>query len=166
MGRILLLAITAAVLATGCQRAQTAPAGNAQSAASAPPSEASATPMTTTTTSSPKAEVTPPAGTDARTSKERVNSTVKPDPSPIIGSGGNDFALFTRTRGVLESDAQLKGTEIVITVKDGVITLTGQVSNDGQLQRALKLVKGVEGVKGAHSQLTIGAKRNPTASAN
>jgi hyperosmotically inducible protein len=47
----------------------------------------------------------------------------------------------------LASDQVVKGGALVVDVKSGVVTLTGQVENSKQKDRAAQLTKHVKGVK-------------------
>ena len=75
----------------------------------------------------------------------------------LAGFGGQ--ALFAATKPVtddiihdnviikLASDQVVKGGALTVDVKDGIVTITGQVENSKQKDRAAKLAKGVKGVK-------------------
>lgn len=54
------------------------------------------------------------------------------DPTPQIGSGGNDMYLFTKTHAALNADNKLKAEAIIISSNAGVVTLTGKVGNAAQ----------------------------------
>jgi len=77
-------------------------------------------------------------------------------PKPQIGSGGNDFYLFTQARGALNTDAGLKSANVVVDVKEGVVTLTGTVASAEQKSKAEQLVRSV-GSKTVKNQLRISA---------
>lgn len=81
-------------------------------------------------------------------------------PDHKIGSGGNDFYLFSKIRGQINEDAQLKNTNLVVNINDGVVTLTGTVANPEQKAQAEQLAHGVEGVKGIKNQLRISTGKN------
>lgn len=78
-------------------------------------------------------------------------------PQPQIGSGGNDFYLFTQARGALNADADLKAANIVIEVKEGVLTLSGTVASAAQKSRAEQLARAVSGVRSVKNQLRVSA---------
>jgi osmotically-inducible protein OsmY len=78
---------------------------------------------------------------------------------PQIGSGGNDFFLFTQARAALNADAELRNAVVVVDVRDGVATLTGSVATDAQKQKAAQLVQGVAGFKGVKNLLRLSEKR-------
>lgn len=55
----------------------------------------------------------------------------------------------------LASDAIVKGGGLKVDVKDGVVTLSGQVELLQQKDRAAKLAKGVKGVKSIVNNITL-----------
>ncbi|MDT5155876.1 MAG: hypothetical protein QOH51_233 [Acidobacteriota bacterium] len=81
-----------------------------------------------------------------------------PQPKTQIGSGGNDFYLFTQARGTINADSELQNAGIVIEVRDGVATLTGAVPDDARRQKAARLVEGVAGIKSVKNKLRVAAK--------
>src|SRR5215207_3423011 len=63
-------------------------------------------------------------------------------PTPRIGSGGNDLFLFTQARAALNNDSDLKAANVVIEVKEGVVTLTGTVTSAALKSKAEQLARG------------------------
>lgn len=82
-------------------------------------------------------------------------------PEPQIGSGGNDLFLFTKVRGAIETDAELKGSGIILNASDGVVVLSGAVADEARKSRAEQLARGVEGVKGVRNELRISKSAAP-----
>ncbi len=76
-------------------------------------------------------------------------------PQPQIGSGGNDFYLFTQTRAAINADAELKNANIVIDVKEGIVTLSGKVGTAAQIEKAEQIARAVGGVKSVKNQLRV-----------
>lgn len=83
----------------------------------------------------------------------KSSSTVK-QPTPQIGSGGNDMALFAQVRGALSSDKELIN-KVIVEIKEGNATLTGSVSSEAQKKKAEQLVKGVQGIKSVKNNLKV-----------
>lgn len=77
-------------------------------------------------------------------------------PEPQIGSGGNDFFLFTKARGALNADAELKAANVILDVKDGVVTLSGTVASAAHKSKAEELVRAA-GPKAVRNQLRVSA---------
>lgn len=75
-------------------------------------------------------------------------------PKPQIGSGGNDFYLFTQARAALNADAELKAANIVVDIKEGVATLSGAVKSAEQKSKAEQLVQAA-GLKTVKNQLRV-----------
>jgi osmotically-inducible protein OsmY len=72
-----------------------------------------------------------------------------------IGAGANDGWLWTKTRAELANENDLRDATINVDVENGVVTLSGTVSNDAQRAKAEKAARGVEGARNVRNQLTI-----------
>lgn len=79
-------------------------------------------------------------------------------PKPQIGSGGNDLFLFTQARAAINNDADLKAANVVVDVKEGVVTLSGTVASAALKSKAEELARGV-GPKDVKNQLKVSAGR-------
>ncbi|HEX8293485.1 MAG TPA: BON domain-containing protein [Pyrinomonadaceae bacterium] len=79
-------------------------------------------------------------------------------PTPQIGSGGNDFFLFTQARAAINNDSDLKAANVVVDVKGGVVTLSGAVANAALKSKAEQLARGA-GSKEVRNQLRVSAGR-------
>jgi len=97
---------------------------------------------------------TPPAPA----SRASVNAPAAKTPKPQIGSGGNDLFLFTQARAAINNDDGLKGANVVVEVKEGVVTLSGNVASAALKSRAEELARGA-GAKGVKNQLRVSAGR-------
>ncbi len=80
------------------------------------------------------------------------NASAAKQPTPYIGSGGDDLSLFTQVRGALSSDKELANS-VIVEIKEGVVTLKGNLSSQAQKAKAESLVKGVPGVKSVKNTL-------------
>ena len=93
----------------------------------------------------------------SNTSTQAVNkkpqASVK-EPAPQIGTGGSDMFLFTQVRGALSSDKELADA-VVVEIKEGNVTLTGNVSSEVQKAKAGQLVQSVQGVKNVKNNLRV-----------
>ncbi len=154
--------ICAALTLNGCTGAGGASAGgnNAntsrqpEAAAGAAPAANTATaPQTTPAVNAAPAQVQSTPATAVSSEKAKAADV----PRPQIGSGGNDFFLFTQARAALGADAELKGAAPIIEVKDGVLTLSGTVATQAQKSRAEQVARGVGGVKAVRNQLRVSA---------
>lgn len=79
-------------------------------------------------------------------------------PTPQIGSGGNDLFLFTQARAAINDDDELKAANVVIEVKEGVVTLSGNVASAALKSKAEGLARGA-GAKAVRNQLRVSAGR-------
>jgi osmotically-inducible protein OsmY len=79
-------------------------------------------------------------------------------PTPRIGSGGNDLFLFTQARAAINDDADLKAANLVIEVKEGVVTLSGAVASAALKSKAEQLARGA-GAKDVRNQIRVSAAR-------
>jgi len=69
---------------------------------------------------------------------------------------GPDDRIFDQVRMRLATDADVKGGNFDVTVKDGVVTLKGRVDTEKGKARASKLAKKVKGVKQVENELVVG----------
>lgn len=79
-------------------------------------------------------------------------------PTPQVGSGGNDLFLFTQARAAVNKDPELRAANIVIDVKEGVVTLSGAVASAELKSKAEELARG-SGPKAVKNQLRVSAGR-------
>jgi hypothetical protein len=164
----MLLALAAALLLSGCGTAAEK-AGDGSVAAS--PSAATPSPALTadgvanaSSTSVSAASPPPPPAAGAapqaasRASAPRNANSAPPAvmPTPEIGSGGNDLFLFTQARAAINADPELKAANLVLDVKEGVVTLSGTVASSAQKSKAEQLVRGA-GSKTVKNQLRVSA---------
>ncbi|MET0650088.1 MAG: BON domain-containing protein [Pyrinomonadaceae bacterium] len=161
-----LIIIIAAVLNfNGCGGAAES-AGNDGKAAAATPAANAASPAPTAAAAaaapSPQASAVVasarPGTTPASESRSPGGAPPAKAPTPQIGSGGNDFFLFTRARAAVNADPELKAANLIIEVKEGVVTLSGTVASAALKAKAEELARGVE-PKALRNQLRVSAGR-------
>ncbi len=70
----------------------------------------------------------------------------------------SDDEIMDQVRIKLAGDIDVKGANIDVAVKDGVVTLKGKVETDKQRSRAEKMTKKVKGVKAVENQLVVGPR--------
>lgn len=75
-------------------------------------------------------------------------------PTPQIGSGGGDLSLFTQVRGALGSDEELMKA-VIVEIKEGNATLSGNVSSEAQKTKAGQLVQNVNGIRSIKNNLRV-----------
>jgi hyperosmotically inducible periplasmic protein len=67
----------------------------------------------------------------------------------------DDNVLYDTVRRKLANDQVVKGGNLDVDVKSGVVTIKGSVEYDNQKARAEKIVKKVSGVKSVINQITV-----------
>lgn len=67
----------------------------------------------------------------------------------------SDDEIFDKVRIKLAGDPEVKGNQLTVEVKDGVVTLRGKVENERGKNKASKLAHKVKGVKSVVNELTI-----------
>ena len=88
------------------------------------------------------------------TSNINRNTAAVKEPTPQIGSGGNDLMLFSQVRSTLSADKELADA-VIIEVKEGNVTLSGKVSSAAQKAKAEELIKPVNGVKSIKNNIAV-----------
>ncbi len=86
--------------------------------------------------------------------KDKKSTPPVKEPVPQIGSGGDDLFLFTQVRGALSSDAELLNA-VIVQIKEGNATLTGNVSSEAQKTKAGQLIQSVNGIKSVKNNLRV-----------
>jgi len=76
----------------------------------------------------------------------------------FAGDKAADDRIFDQVRMRLAGDPDVKGGDLEVIVKDGVVTLKGKVSSEKDRRRAEALSKKVKGVKSVDNELTVGEK--------
>jgi osmotically-inducible protein OsmY len=67
----------------------------------------------------------------------------------------SDDAIFDKVRIKLAGDAEVKGNQLTVVVKDGAVTLRGKVESERGKNRAARLARKVKGVKTVANELVI-----------
>ena len=67
----------------------------------------------------------------------------------------SDDAIYDNVRIKLAADAEVKGGDLKVDVKQGVVTLSGAVENSHLKDKATRLAKKVKGVKQVVNQIEI-----------
>lgn len=67
----------------------------------------------------------------------------------------DDSAITAKAKAALVDDETIKSTDISVETQKGVVTLSGFVSSQDQAEKAVALVKKVEGVKSVSDKLHV-----------
>jgi hyperosmotically inducible protein len=91
-----------------------------------------------------------PLASMAETLKAKTESTAD-------GAGGklSDAALTTRIKAKLVAEDNLSALDIHVDSTSGVVTLSGDVDNEAQVDLAERVVEGIDGVKAVHNRLDV-----------
>lgn len=76
-----------------------------------------------------------------------------PDPDRTAGTRLDDAGITMRVKARLLDDPVVKGLQIDVDTRDGVVFLTGTVPSDAERAQAIQLAKATEGVKGVEANL-------------
>jgi osmotically-inducible protein OsmY len=74
-------------------------------------------------------------------------------PAPVKHT--EDDRIYDEVRRRLANDVDVKGAGIDVAVKNGVVTLVGNVHNERGKEKAEKLTKKVKGVTGVENKLVV-----------
>ena len=72
-----------------------------------------------------------------------------------IGTKVDDTVITTRVKTVLMADEGVKSADIAVVTRNGEVQLSGFVNNQGQIDRALEISGGVEGVTKVSNDMSI-----------
>ena len=100
----------------------------------------------TTTTVTPSPTVTEAVGKAGAATSEAMNKA---------GDVVADAAVTTKVKAALLADPDVKGLQIDVDTHGGAVTLTGSSNKQVNLDRAVTVAKGVDGVKSVDSRLTV-----------
>jgi len=79
------------------------------------------------------------------------------------GKSTSDQSITTEIQAKLYNDATTKPANITVAVKDGVVTLSGDVSSPDVELEAMKVANGAAGVKRVEDQMKVNAAAMPAA---
>lgn len=72
-----------------------------------------------------------------------------------IGTKVDDEVITTRVKTLLMADEGVKSADIAVVTRNGEVRLSGFVNNQGQIDRALAISGGVEGVTKVNDDMSI-----------
>ncbi|MES2877835.1 MAG: BON domain-containing protein [Pseudomonadota bacterium] len=72
-----------------------------------------------------------------------------------VGNKVDDAVVTTKVKSALLGDSRIKSTDIAVVTRNGEVQLSGFVDNQGQIDRALEVVRSVEGVTGVINEMSI-----------
>lgn len=78
-----------------------------------------------------------------------------PASSITIGAIVDDSVVNTRVKSALYDDADIKSFDIKVKSRKGEVQLSGFVNNQAQIDRALTIARGVEGVTTVGNAISV-----------
>ena len=82
-----------------------------------------------------------------------------------VGTDLDDTVVTTKVKSALVADSQIKALQIKVETRKGQVQLSGFADSQAQIDRALTVAKGVQGVTGVENSMslklgdrTVGAK--------
>lgn len=90
-----------------------------------------------------------PAGTPP------ASTTTAPEAKTTVGTTIDDSAITTKVKSALLADADVKGLDIKVETNKGEVQLSGFVDNQTQMDRAISVARGVEGVKNVDNKMSL-----------
>ena len=92
---------------------------------------------------------------DMISAREASGSGDAPEPSRSLGETVTDSGITMSVKSRLLDDPQVKGLQIDVDTRDGVVFLTGSVGSDAEKEKAIQLAKETKGVRDVQSNLTL-----------
>jgi hyperosmotically inducible protein len=91
-----------------------------------------------------------PFAAQAQTPKDKAKSTTEE-----VKTEFSDTWITSKTKIALFADERVKGTQISVDTKNGVVHLRGKVDSDEAKQAAADVAKGIEGAKSVKNDLQV-----------
>jgi hyperosmotically inducible protein len=79
----------------------------------------------------------------------------QPEAKTTVGTDIDDATITTKVKSALMADADVKGSDIKVETRKGEVQLSGFVDNQGQIDRAVAVTKGVAGVKSVDNKMNV-----------
>ncbi len=83
------------------------------------------------------------------------DTAVAPAPSTSVGTVIDDGVLTTRVKSALLADPDVKSFDIKTDSRKGEVQLSGYVDSQAQIDRAVTVVRAVEGVTGVDNKIAL-----------
>ncbi|MBT9612905.1 MAG: BON domain-containing protein [Burkholderiales bacterium] len=87
--------------------------------------------------------------------KPQQETGTPPAPSTTVGTKIDDSVVTTRVKSALLADPSIKSFDIAAVTRKGEVQLSGFVDNQTQIDRAIDIVRGVEGVQSVTNKMSV-----------
>ena len=84
-----------------------------------------------------------------------TKSEPAPEAKTTVGTDVDDGVITTKVKSALLADEIVKGLDIKVETHKGEVQLSGFVDNQTQIDRAISITRGVEGVKNVDNKMTL-----------
>lgn len=78
-----------------------------------------------------------------------------PEAKTTVGTDIDDTTITTKVKSALLADADVKSFDIKVETRKGEVQLSGFVDNQSQIDRAITITRGVEGVKNVDNKMSL-----------
>jgi osmotically-inducible protein OsmY len=98
-----------------------------------------------------------PAASNNQTANINKGSKPAPavnQPTPKIGSGGDDMSLFAQVRSAYAADQELFNG-VIVEIKEGNATLSGKVSSEEKKKKAEQLAQSINGIRSVKNNVRV-----------
>jgi len=82
------------------------------------------------------------------------NATIK-ESTITVGNTVDDGVVTSRVKAALLGDESTKSRDIAIVTRKGEVQLSGFVDNQQQIDRAIEITRGIQGVSGVSNEMSI-----------
>ena len=72
-----------------------------------------------------------------------------------VGNKVDDGIVTTKVKAALLADANVKSFDIAVVTRKGEVQLSGFVDNQSQIDRAIEVASGIEGVRSVSNEMSI-----------
>lgn len=72
-----------------------------------------------------------------------------------IGDNVDDGIVTTRVKTALMADAGIRSSDIAVTTRNGEVQLSGFVDNQSQIDRAIEVARGIDGVSSVGNEMSV-----------
>lgn len=79
----------------------------------------------------------------------------KPEAKTTMGTDIDDSTITTKVKAALLADEDVKGLDIQVETRKGEVQLSGFVDSQAQMDRAITVARGVEGVTNVDNKMTL-----------
>ena len=83
------------------------------------------------------------------------NGMALKDGKATVGNAVDDSIVTTKVKSALLADPAVKSFDIAIVTRKGEVQLSGYVDNQAQINRAIDIARGVEGVQSINNEMSI-----------